>query len=435
MSAAAELIFDDPPGYQLTRSQAAAYHRILEAIDQGESGIVLRAPAGSGKTFLTAVIIEALLHEGLRVAATATSNKAVSVLANKLPFGVSALTIHSLLGLRLDEQENGTYTLIQGGYNRIPEYDVVIIDEASMLDSYLFGEIMQHYGHGVFFLFVGDAAQLPPVADKDRYISPVFQSMRIEHVELREVVRQKEDSVILELATEIREYGERFPIEHLRDFEKQDITIRDTHYFLENWTSGTRILAWRNKTVQKYNTLLHNRFFQNPHEPFCPGERILMHEQHSYIDLYGHKVTLINSAEGTVSFIRPKNHPHYRDIPAWEIGLKMDNEKQATGFFPMDAVNFTKNLQKIWAQWNIEKYHKKNYAEAKNLSGRAWGLKNSFLPLRLAYASTVHKAQGSTFHTAFVDVKDLCGETSDARFNKMLYTAVTRPSDALVLSL
>jgi exodeoxyribonuclease-5 len=67
---------------------------------------------------------------------------------------------------------------------------------------------------------------------------------------------------------------------------------------------------------------------------------------------------------------------------------------------------------------------------------RAWStfydLKERFAEVDYAYASTVHKAQGSTFDTAFVDVRDLRACRGPER-QALLYVAVTRPSRRLAL--
>jgi ATP-dependent exoDNAse (exonuclease V) alpha subunit len=78
-----------------------------------------------------------------------------------------ALSIHSLLGLKLVELEDGT-TKCERGYAEpsISEYELVVVDEASMVDATLFKAILQFRGRARI-LFIGDPAQLPPVGSVD----------------------------------------------------------------------------------------------------------------------------------------------------------------------------------------------------------------------------------------------------------------------------
>ena len=112
----------------------------------------------------------------------------------------------------------------------------------------------------------------------------------------------------------------------------------------------------------------------------------------------------------------------------------MDDGTRAQEFYPQDVVRYGRMIGQAWAQYRLAK-DAGDEVTRKRMSQYAWALKDSFIPLRLAYASTVHKAQGATLHTAIVDIGGLYRNQKNSEFAKLLYTAVTRPSDHLVLAM
>lgn len=413
----------------LTASQQSAYSGIIAAIRSRCAGAVLAAPAGSGKTYLTGVLITALLRTGHKVAGTATSNKAVAVLAEKLPRGADAMTVHSLLGLRLKKLESGGYKLEREGKSQVDKFNIIVVDECSMLNQELFDMLMaERQG---FLLFVGDPAQLPPpISGLEK--SPVFDDPRLQHFQLTEIVRQAAGSPILTLATAIRHHeGGGFPVVGLHEYANgKGVQIIPRSDLLDHWHEGARILAWRNETVQAYNRDLHQRLHPGAQEPFCPGERVLLHTQHETRQGF----RLHTSAEGVIIDIERGDNPRWPQIPAWQVQVRMDNGTVANEFYPVNPQQLINLIADAWKQWREAKLAKDELGR-KRWSSIGWSLKDSFIPLRLAYASTTHKAQGSTYHTAILDVPDLRGIKAHRDFNKLLYTAVTRPSDQLILAM
>ncbi len=409
-----------------TPGQSRAYKGIWQAIRaQSHYGAVLSAPAGSGKTYLTAALVGDLIRCGYRVCVTAPTNKAVTVIAEKIP-AAEAMTTHGLLGLRLKKTEWGGYTLEPEGKSKVDDFDVIVVDECSMLDAKLYEPLMAQ-ARNTFLLFVGDPHQLPPpISGLER--SPVFDDPRHVQFTLGEIVRQKVGSPILDLATAIREHADgRFPVARLQEYT--GIEIIAPEQVTAMWKPGTRILAWRNETVQSYNRQMHERFHPHTRWPFCPKERVIFSRQ--FETLGGSRIH--NSAEGVVTAVMEGRHPHWPQIPAWRVSVEMEDGTKLSEFYPQNPSEHQRLVGEAWAQWREMK--RTDPQLAKVLSRRAWALTDAFIPLRLAYASTVHKAQGSTFHTAIVDISDLGGMKSHREFNKLLYTAVTRPSDRLILAM
>ncbi len=411
-----------------TSSQSLAYQGIRQVIrTRSHLGAVLSAPAGAGKTYLTAAMVGDLIAAGHRVAVTAPTNKAVAVLSEKAPHA-EAMTTHAMLGLRLKKTEAGTYRLEREGEPKTERFSVIVVDESSMLNADLYGLLLERR-HGAFLLFVGDAAQLPPViSGLER--SPAFDDPHLAQFQLTEIVRQAKGSPIITLATAIRAHEGRFPIDALRDYGSGDsVRIVARQDVVKLWHDGARILAWRNETVQAYNAALHRLLHSGADTPFCPGERVILQRQHET----SAGVRLHTSAEGVVTGIQSGAHPAWPGIPAWRVSLLMDDGTPADEHCPQRPEDLQRLIGEAWQRFRKAKLARDEVAR-KRWSATAWALIDAYIPLRLAYASTVHKAQGSTFTTAIVDVQDLNGMKPHREFNKLLYTAVTRPSDSLLLA-
>ena len=134
-------------------------------------------------TYLTTKIIEMLLSQkNYKVCMTAPTNKAVKVLREKSNFidvNLRFATIHSLLGLVERQMPNGEIKFVEDKErgNTAGGYDIIVIDETSMLNNelllgspYLTGlfEIAEY--NDIHILFVGDPKQIPPVGAKESII-------------------------------------------------------------------------------------------------------------------------------------------------------------------------------------------------------------------------------------------------------------------------
>jgi len=145
------------------RAAAAARHNLDRfqrqaldtALDRGIS--VVTGGPGCGKTHTIAALVDACRAAGLRVEVAATTGKAARNLARH---GITAATVHKLLGLR--PKAHGLECPYRHHSNPFP-CDVLIVDESSMLDAYVFEHIVYSVADGTNVVLVGDADQLPPV--------------------------------------------------------------------------------------------------------------------------------------------------------------------------------------------------------------------------------------------------------------------------------
>lgn len=475
------------PTAGLTDQQRAAF-QALDRFAQGqtEHGMaVLRGFAGTGKTFLVARLIQALEDAGLAIAIAAPTNKAVRVLREKIvqagvampdapidqqdPRGAASTvafgSLHSLLGLKLTEREDGTQECQSARDPSLHAYDLAIVDECSMIGSDLFARVVTAK-RGCRVLFVGDPAQLPPI-EPGEAISPTFSKVTFE-VTLSEVVRQARDNPIIQLSMLIRR-----AIESDHDVTAADMaavlpplhdspaaalvtggpeTVSAFALFEIRAGRDARVLAFTNAAVQQYNGAIHEALHGRTEFPFVPGEPVILHAacEAQVLDAQGRftgiKTTLITSEEAAVIAVAPREHPDWPQVPCAAVILERDGGQQVQVFVATQASALERTIAEQFTVWRTLKaraeaaYQQGLRAEgrrlqdqAKEASARAWALRKAFAPLRHAYALTTHKSQGSTFDTAIVDLADMARMRSAFQFNRGLYVAATRPRQYLAI--
>lgn len=107
-----------------------------------------------------------------------------------------AMTIHRLLGFNGQEKEEETEKEIEG--------KLIIIDEMSMVDTWLAHQLLKAVPDDSQLIFVGDQDQLPPVGP-GQVLRDLLESKRIPTVELTDIYRQSSGSSIIELAHQMKD--------------------------------------------------------------------------------------------------------------------------------------------------------------------------------------------------------------------------------------
>lgn len=146
----------------LTKKQEDAVLKVLECLQGGF--YVINGPAGTGKTAVASAIIDVFsrlagrhLSNRLNVLAFAPTGRAAQVLSQSCD-RINAETIHR--GLVYDPENN---VFNYNEKNPLPNVNLLIIDEVSMLDTHLCAELIRAIDHGTKVLFLGDDRQLPSV--------------------------------------------------------------------------------------------------------------------------------------------------------------------------------------------------------------------------------------------------------------------------------
>ncbi len=272
---------------EFNNDQKAAIRRAVDGfLEKDLPGLTIIGEGGTGKTTCVMDIAAQLIKAGLKVLFTAPTNKAVKQLEKSAKrYGltlnnVAFQTLHSALGLALLPSEENKYAH-RLGRGVFPIFDVVVVDEASMLGKrvlfdYLLPDAKEH---NCKLLFMGDDMQLPPVKEKESLAFKVFDTVRLTQVE-----RQAADSNILTLSGLLRTamannkpffspaiQGNGVEVIKSADFLKEVVKAFDKDTDLDE----QRVLAWSNARVDEINSAIRQKLFGRGAPRFVEGERVV----------------------------------------------------------------------------------------------------------------------------------------------------------------
>jgi exodeoxyribonuclease V alpha subunit len=165
--------------------------------------VVLHGGPGTGKSRTVAAVVELASALRKRVALAAPTGRAAKRLEELA--GHEASTLHRLLGAqggRTSEERRGVTEFLRGESWPI-DADVVVVDEASMLDVELAAALLDACADGTHLLIVGDPAQLPSIGP-GRVLADILDADVVPNVELTTLHRQAEGGTIARLAAAVR---------------------------------------------------------------------------------------------------------------------------------------------------------------------------------------------------------------------------------------
>lgn len=277
---------------ELTLDQYKAYQDIINFLENNdEQYFRLSGYAGTGKTHLMVKIIQWLKEKEYQYAVAAPTNKAaknLTQIARNQGLNIEATTVAKLLRLQpVIDLNTGQqqFEFIEEKDLELKDYDVIIVDEYSMLNKDNFRDLQQAIqGENTQLIFVGDSAQLPPVKEKEPIVARHPDINRDAH--LTKVVRY--DGEIAKVAENIRSdprwNRQTYPFETSADGTILRLNIDDwfklalSHFKQEDWLSNpdyVRIIAWRNKTVDKYNQAIRQALYGENVSQLVIGDRLI----------------------------------------------------------------------------------------------------------------------------------------------------------------
>ena len=203
----------------------------VQMINSGVSLLFLVGYAGTGKSTTSKTILDVLntRYDKKEIMTCALSGIASQRISDTT--GYESATIQSLL---IKHESSDAFP-----------YSVVLIDEASMINSSLFARLMRKISKNAIVVIVGDDAQLPPIG-AGNVLSDALTLELAPIVKLTKIYRQSEDQAITLIANEIRkgevpEYRAKY-----EDFEFVDVSIQN-YYSLKNQLSQDELKNLRDE--------------------------------------------------------------------------------------------------------------------------------------------------------------------------------------------
>lgn len=450
---------------QLTEDQQAAYNELVDFVlkDSEYEMYCLLGYAGTGKTFTITRVVEAYAEAFPKatIGVTAPVNKAVKVLKKAANFevkGVKYATVHGLLGLKPKITNTGEQEYVPDPQvsQSIDAVNLLIVDEASMLQDDLFEMLYAKViENGLKIIFIGDPAQIPPVKTKKHSANnstPMrtssYEKYRIKAVYLKEIVRQGKDSPIIDVATYVRNDLMSFQAipkhfsKALEDSKVDFLSVSKNENELgellvslfnsENFQESAdyaKIIAWTNKTVDAFNSVVRNIIYGEKAAKIEIGEKliadkpILNNSSAMMLDILyttNDEIEIVSFAKKYTT-INGKPYAYYDCTTADDKRIPILHEDSE------QLYQDTLSELKASAQFHQKRGNGAAYWHA------YYNFQNNFADVKYNYAITAHKAQGSTYKNVLVCEYDIRKNQTLFERNRILYTALTRPSHNLTI--
>lgn len=396
----------------LTDEQRDAAGAIIEFVAKGAPGhIALSGYAGTGKTTVIGHVGRELakLFPGLRVAWCAPTGKAASVLKKKLgDFGAlsSAARVGTVHGCIYNIDSKEELKFVKKPEDRVP-YDLLVVDEASMVTGKMFADIVSF---GLPVVFEGNSGQLPPVGDG------IFQPLVDTELKLEHVHRQALENPIIAVATEARKGGKIAYGCRGRDFCKlparsYEAAVRKQ--FLDKMLSpDCAILCGTNRTRIALNKNARASLGFASELPEAGEKLICLKNRRERAILNGEILTLSENSSWCLAESGAAGNCY---------GIVFTNGLRGRAF--AGALNTPPGEPM-----------RKKLEESYRAAGRCRQCLETDEPFLFdyGYAISVHKAQGSEWKNILL-YDERCRGMSDEDYARWLYTGITRASGKLCI--
>ncbi len=452
--------------------------------------MVLRGSAGTGKTSLAAAMVRTLCGLGQKLMLMAPTGRAAKVLGQNC--GQPAYTIHRrIYREKAYRGVDGQFQLNDNRYRNM----LFVVDEASMVSSMPTGE--GSFGSGSLLddlidyvyggdncrlMLIGDAAQLPPVGEDE---APALSAdmlmgygLHVYDCDLREVLRQSEDSGILYNATRIRtlithEEATELPRIRFQGFDDccplpgSELIDSLTDSFSQAGVDGTIVITRSNKRANIYNQGIRNQVLDRE-EALARGDMLMIvRNNYFWTEQLKQEMARDRMAAGSntstnqalpilpgeqemaippflangdrarverVRNIREVYGFHFADV---ELRFPDYDDFELSCTVLMDSL--TTDAPALTREQMEMLYHAvmADYADVPTKPERLKLLRQDHyfnaLQVKFAYAVTCHKAQGGQWERVYLDQGYMTDDMLTPDYIHWLYTAFTRATDKLYL--
>ena len=373
---------------------------IKTAISKGI--MVLTGGPGTGKTTTLNAIIKILKSKKLSIALAAPTGRAAKRMSELT--GCEAKTIHRLLEVEWNDSDRQVFA--RNEKNPLP-YDVVIIDEMSMVDILLFESLLRAIRLGTRIIMVGDSDQLPSVG-AGNVLADIIASGKVPTVALSKVFRQAMESLIVANAHRIIA-GETPKLSSKTSdfFMLQNLNCRSAAELVVDLCAKRLPEAYGYKPLTDIQVL-------------CPSKMMDLGSV-SLNNMLQYRLNLKTGDYEKIIFkgfelregdkvMQTKNN--------YDIMWTSDDGESGNGVFNgdigiLEKIDRKNSCLQVRFDDKIAIYYSDNIGE-----------------LELAYAMTIHKSQGSEFDCVILPILDT---PSKLLYRNLLYTAVTRAKKLLII--
>ncbi len=354
--------------------------------------LVITGGPGTGKTTIMKAIIE--LYKRLnkysnrdlddKIALLAPTGRAAKRMSEATFYKAS--TIHRFLKWNKD---NDSFQVNE--YNK-SKVSFVLIDEASMIDTYLFSNLLKGLSVNTKIILVGDADQLPSVGP-GQILHDIIASNMLDVCYLKELYRQGKDSNIISLAYDIRN----------NSLNKNIFNISDDLTFIE--CSDSDVLDEISNIASVYKDLSYKDF-----QVLAP-----MYKTINGIDNINNKLqNIFNKASKNKKSLTVGDYMLREGDKVIQLS-NMPDDNVYNGDIGLISRIVLKPNKEVYIDFdgNVVKY-----------------TPSSFNKFRLAYAISIHKSQGSESDVVIIP---LVKSFKKMLYRKLIYTGITRSKKSLFL--
>lgn len=443
-----------------TEDQSAALKKIADYIagDTNDVIFLLTGYAGTGKTSLISSVVKTLGILRMKSVLLAPTGRAAKVLASFA--GKQAFTVHKKIYRQKSSKDGlGRFVLDRN----LSKDTYFIVDEASMVsnsssDSSLFGsgklleDLIEYVYSGTDckLIIAGDTAQLPPVGSA---LSPALDPDQLKEfgfglitAELKQVVRQSEESGILMNATRIRLQISENDLDRpkIDAVNFKDVVRLPGESLIEEISTaygtcgleGTIIVVNSNKQANRYNQGIRNTIFFREEE-ISPGDMVMVVRNNYSLADEEDPTRFI--ANGDIAEVRRITRYEERyGFRFAEMSLRFpDYEMEVETKVMLDVLHLdtpalpsdksSELFHNILADYVHLRTRKKQYDAVRE--DRYFNA----LQIKFSYAVTCHKAQGGQWERVFIDQGMFNRNEITIDYLRWFYTAITRATEKLYL--
>lgn len=446
-----------------TSEQETALAALADFIlsDNDRKVFLLCGYAGTGKTTLISALVRTMEQLERKTTLLAPTGRAAKVFSSYS--GKSAHTIHKCIYRQKSIMDNTTFTLSE---NRA-QNTLFIVDEASMISNDgssggLLDDLIEfvYSGRGCSMLLLGDSAQLPPVGELESpaltigYLHSMF--LDVTAVELKQVMRQLNDSGILYNATMLRQR-----IEEEETYDPPQITLKgfsdicnvqgeelieaiETSYNKAGMDE-TIILCRSNKRANVYNEGIRRRILYREEELSRGDMLMIVKNNYYWRDHLGKEdKTILEKldfiANGDIAeIVRVHGTEEMYGFRFADVTLSLIDYEDCELDVKIMLNTLTSESPSLTREENERLFNAvwEDYPEIRSKRKRMEEIrKNPYynaLQVKYGYAVTCHKAQGGEWKRVFIDQGYISEDMISPDYYRWLYTAFTRASEKLHL--